>query len=102
MGHQLLSSDHYLRYSMLEDNIHVITQTVMITNQPNERNKPSGKKPPESKEGRSKDQKGSRDQSQKQKSSHNSPTLNVSYERLLPIIRDLLEFKWFAPIQMDP
>ena len=28
--------------------------------------------------------------------------LNISYERILPIIRDLPEFKWPAPIQMDP
>ena len=28
--------------------------------------------------------------------------LNVSYERLLPVIRDLLEFKWPTPIQRDP
>ena len=28
--------------------------------------------------------------------------LNVSYERLLPIIRDLLEFKWHASIQTNP
>ena len=28
--------------------------------------------------------------------------LNISYERLLPIIRDLLEFKWPTPIKTDP
>ena len=28
--------------------------------------------------------------------------MNVSYERLLPIIYDLSEFKWPAPIQTDP
>ena len=39
------------RYSMLEDNIYAITQTVMITNQPAEGNKPSEKKSSESKEG---------------------------------------------------
>ena len=39
------------RYSMLEDNIHAATQTVMITNQPTEGNKPPGKKSFESKEG---------------------------------------------------
>ena len=39
------------KYSMLEDNIYAITQTVMITNQPAEGNKPSEKKSSESKEG---------------------------------------------------
>ena len=28
--------------------------------------------------------------------------LNISYERLLPIICDFPEFKWPTPIQMDP
>ena len=28
--------------------------------------------------------------------------MNILYERLLPLIRDLLEFKWPAPIQTDP
>ena len=51
------------RYSMLEDNIRVATQTIMITNQPDERNKPPGKKPSKSKEGQGRDQKRSRDQS---------------------------------------
>ena len=28
--------------------------------------------------------------------------LNISYERLLPLIRDLQDFKWLAPIQTNP
>ena len=28
--------------------------------------------------------------------------MNISYERLLPLIRDLPKFKWPAPIQIDP
>ena len=39
------------RYSMLEDNIRVATQTIVITNQPAEGNKHLGKKPFKSKEG---------------------------------------------------
>ena len=49
------------RYSMLEDNIHAATHTVMITNQSTEGNKPPGKKPTKSKEGQSRDRKRSRD-----------------------------------------
>ena len=45
------------RYLMLEDNIHVVTQIVMITNKPTEGNKPSEKKLSESKDGQIKDQK---------------------------------------------
>ena len=42
------------RYSMLEDNICVATQTVMITSKPAGSNKPEGKKPSEPKESQSK------------------------------------------------
>ena len=51
------------KYSMLEDNIHVATQTVMIINKLAEGNKPPGKKPSESKEGQSRYRKRSHDQS---------------------------------------
>ena len=49
------------RYSMLEDNIRVVTQTVMITNQPAKGNKPPGKNPSKSKEGQGRDRKQSHD-----------------------------------------
>ena len=39
------------RYSTLENNIRIATQTVMITSKPAKNNKPVGKKPSESKEG---------------------------------------------------
>ena len=91
------------RYPVLEDNICPATQTVMITNQSVEGNKSPRKKPSESKEGQSRDQKRSRYQSQKKKKELPQFTpLNNSYERLLPIIRDMLEFKWPKPIQTDP
>ena len=89
-------------YSMLEDNIRVAAQTVIITNQPTEGNKPPEKKLSKFKEGQSRDQKRSRDQSQKKRELSQFTPLNVSYERLLPIILDLPEFKWLAPIQTDP
>ena len=53
------------KYSMLEDNIHVATQTVMITNQSIEEYKPSRKKTFEFKEGQGRDRKPFRYQSQK-------------------------------------
>ena len=83
--------------SMLEDNIRAATQTVMTTNQPAKGNKSS-----ESKNGQSRDRKQSRDQSQKKRELPQFTPLNISYERLLPIIHDLLEFKWPTPIQTDP
>ena len=90
------------KYSMLENNIRAATQIVIITSQPVEGNKLFGKKPSESKEGHSRDRKRSCDRSQKKRELSQFTPLNVSYERLLPIICDFLEFKWPAPIQTDP
>ena len=86
---------------MLENNIHAATQTIMITSQPIEGNKSFGKKSSESKEGQSRDQKRSPNQSQKKRELPQLNSLNVSYERLFPIIHDFLEFKWPAPILTD-
>ena len=83
---------------MLEDNISVVTQTVMIMSQLAEGNKSPGKQPPKSKESHNRDQKQSRDQSQKKRGPSQFTPLNILYERLLPIIRDLSEFKWPASI----
>ena len=90
------------KYPMLEDNIHAITHIVLITNQPTEVNKSFGKKPSESKEGQDRDRKRSCDQSQKRRELPQLTHLNILYKNLLPIICDLLEFKWPVPIQIDP
>ena len=87
---------------MLEDNIRVVTQIVMITNQSTEENKTLGKQSFESKEGQNRNHKQSRDQLQKKREPPQFTPLNVSYKRLLPIIHDLPEFKWPPPIQADP
>ena len=90
------------RYSTLEDNIRTITQTVMISSKPVESNKPEGKKPSQPKEGQSKNRKRSRDQSQEKKEPPQFTSLNITYERLLPLIHDLPDFKWPASIQTSP
>ena len=81
------------RYSMLEDNIGAATQNAMVTNQQIEGNKPSGKKRSESKEDHSRNRKKSHDQSQKKRELLQFTPLNISYEKLLPIICDLPKFK---------
>ena len=81
------------KYSTLEDNIHAVTRTVMIISKLVDSNKPKGKKPYESKEGQSKNRKRSRDQSQKKREPSQFTPLNISYERLLPLIHDLPDFK---------
>ena len=86
------------RYSTLEDNIRIATQAVMITSKLIESNKPEGKKPYEPKEGQSKNRKQSRDQSQKKREPPQFTPLNITYERLLPFIRDFPDFKWPTPI----
>ena len=55
------------RFSMLEDNIRAVIQTVMVINQPTEGNKQFGKKSSKSKKGQSRGQKRSHDQSQKKR-----------------------------------
>ena len=77
------------RYSTLEDNIHVATKTVMITNKPAGSSKPEGKKPFEPKEGQSKNRKRSRYQSQKKREPLQFTPLNITYEQCFKIILDL-------------
>ena len=71
----------------------------MITAQ---NSKPTTKGQPEQKGSQTKDQKRSREQSKKKKEPPQYTPLNISYDRLLPLIRDHLEFRWPPPIQSDP
>ena len=90
------------RYSTLEDNIRAATQTVMITNQPAEKDKLAGKNPSTSNKGQNGDRKRSRDQSQKRRELLQFTPLNISYERLLPLICNLPNFKWPTPSKQIP
>ena len=90
------------RYSTLEDNIRASTQNVMIINRPDGSSKPEGKKPPKPRECQGKNRKRSRDQSQKKREPQQFTPLNITYEKLLPLICDFPDFKWLAPIQTDP
>ena len=78
------------KYSMLEDNIRAASQTMMITSQSS---KPAPKGQFEQKGGQSKNQKRSRDQSKKKREPPQFTPLNISYDRLLPLIRDHPDFK---------
>ena len=86
--------------STLEDNIRAATQTVMITNQPTEKDKPVRKN--SSSKGSNGDRKRPRDQSKKRREPLQFTPLNILYERSLPLIRDLPDFKCPASIQTDP
>ena len=90
------------RYSTLEDNIRAVTQIVMITSKPARNSKPKVKKSLEAGEGQSKNRKRPQDQPYKKREPPQFTPLNITYDRLLPFIRDLPDFKWLVPIQLDP
>ena len=80
------------KFSTLEDNIRADSQTVMITAY---NNKPAAKGPFEQKNNHGKSQKHPDEQSEKKKDPPSQFTaLNITYDRLLPLIRDLPDFKW--------
>ena len=74
----------------------------MITSKPVESNKLEGKKSFEPKEGYSKNRKQSCDQTQKKREPPQFTPMNITYKRLLPLIRNLPDFKWPTPIRTDP
>ena len=87
------------KYSTLEDNIQAASQTVMITAQSN---KLATKGQTEQKGSQTKNLKHSKDQLEKKREPSQFTPLNISYDRLLPLIRDHPDFKGPTPIQSDP
>ena len=87
------------KYSTLGDNIWAASQTMMITTQSS---KPATNGQSEQKGSHSKNQKHSRDQSERKREPPQFTLWNISYDRLLPLIRDHPDFKWPTPIQLDP
>ena len=86
--------------STLEDNIRAVSQTVMITAQ---NSKAATKGQPEKKGSQNNNQNHSQEQSKKKKKKPPQFTpLNISYERLLPLIRDHPNFKWPPPMRANP
>ena len=91
------------KFSTLEDNIRAASQTVMITAQ---NNKSVAKGPLEQKRSQGKSQKLPDGQSERKKDPPPPPppppqftAVNIAYDRLLPIIRDLPDFKWPQPMR---
>ena len=87
------------KYSTLEDNIRAASQTMIITAQSS---KPTTKGQSEQNGSHNKNQKHSRDQSERNREPPQFTPLNISYDILLPLIRDHPDFKWPTPIQSDP
>ena len=87
------------KFSTLEDNIRIAWQTVMITTQSD---KSATKGSSEQKNSQNKGHKRPERQSEKRKEPPQFTPLNIAYDRLLPLIRDLPEFKWPPPIGAAP
>ena len=87
------------KYSTLEDNIRAASQTIMITVQSG---KLTTKSQPEQKGSQGKGQKRPQEQSEKKRDPPQFTPLNISYDRLLPLIRDHPEFKWPPPMRANP
>ena len=89
------------KLSTLEDNIWAALQTVMITAQSN---KSAAKGLSEQRSSQGKIHKRPDGQSEKKKDPPppKFTTLNIAYDRLLPIIRDLPDFKWPPPMRAGP
>ena len=64
--------------------------------------KSEGKRPSKPGEGQGKNRKQTRDPPPKKREPLLLTPLNITYKRLLPLIRDFPNFKWPAPIQTDP
>ena len=87
------------KFSTLEDNIRAASQTVMITTQSG---KPVAKGSSEQKSRQGKGQKHPDGKSEKRIDPPQFTALNITYDRLLPIIRDLPDFKWPPPMRANP
>ena len=87
------------KFSTLEDNIRAASQTIMITAQ---NSKPIAKGPSEQKINQGKNQKRPDGQSEMKKDPPQFTALNNAYDRLLPLIRDLPDFKWPPPMRAGP
>ena len=89
------------KFSTLKDNIRAASQTVMLTAQSN---KPAAKGPSEQKSSQGKSQRHPDGKFEKKKDPPppQFTALNITYYRLLPIIRDVPDFKWPPPMRANP
>ena len=87
------------KFSTLEHNIRAGSQTVMITTQSG---KLATKGSSEQKNSQNKGQKHPEGQSEKRKEPPQFTPLNIAYDRLLPLIRDLPKLKWPPPMRAAP
>ena len=80
---------------MLEDDVRSTTQQVLVTSQPAKNDSTKGSKTTSQRRQMGKGQDG------QQHSNQANLILNISYEKLLPMICELSDFNWLKPIKMD-
>ncbi|KAL6335432.1 hypothetical protein AAG906_029675 [Vitis piasezkii] len=85
------------KYSMLEDDVCTTTQQILVTSQPA---KNDAIRNPKTVSQRRQSSRGQDEQCQPDQS--NFTPLNVSYEKLLPMIRELSDFRWPEPLKTNP
>ncbi|RVW52898.1 hypothetical protein CK203_089624 [Vitis vinifera] len=84
------------KYSMLEDDVRAATQQVLVAGRPSRSNTERNTKPP--------DRPKPSDRRQEGPSRPEMPPLtphSISYEKLLPMIQGLSDFRWPRPIGTD-
>ena len=81
------------KYSMLEYDVRAATQQILVTGQPTKTDAERSFKPP--------NQQRSSGCRQGEQSHSELPPLTMSYEKLLPMIRELSNFRWPEPIKSD-
>ena len=85
------------KYSMLEDDVHADTQKILVARQSAINDAERSSKPPNQPR-----PSGHRQGKQSHLELPPLTPLTVSYEKLLPMIRDLSDFRWSGPIRADP
>ncbi|XP_034706262.1 uncharacterized protein LOC117929923 [Vitis riparia] len=88
---------HVSKYSMLEDNVRAATQQILVVGQTSRSGAERSAKPP--------DRPRPSDRRQEEQSRLERPPLtplSISYEKLLPMIQDLSDFRWPGPLRADP
>ena len=88
---------HANKYSMLEDDVRAATQQILVTGQTSRSGAERSTKPP--------DQPRSSGRKQEEQGSPERPPLtplSISYEKLIPMIQDLSDFRWPGPLRADP
>ncbi|RVX18608.1 hypothetical protein CK203_006562 [Vitis vinifera] len=85
------------KYSILEDDVRAATQQILVTGQPARNDVARSSKPPNQQRPPNR-----RQDEQRQPDPPQLTPLTVSYEKLLPMIRELSDFKWPEPLKMNP